>query len=159
MASLGFFDQKLFVEGATLTRRSLCGAGGCPGPGAHKTDTNTSSIIFAMEFDHDSGGPLYLQVAAELRRSIADGEAKSGRRLPPACDLAAVLGVNKNTMFRALRELRDEGLLEFRRGRGITVTGEAPGLSGLVTRCRELLGYSIRQGYQKEELLRIIEGL
>jgi GntR family transcriptional regulator len=112
-----------------------------------------------MEFDHDSSVPIYLQVAAELRRSIADGEAKPGRRLPPARDLAAVLGVNQNTMFRALRELRDEGLLEFRRGRGITVTGEAAGRSALVSRCRELLGYSIRQGYQKDELLQIIDGL
>ena len=63
---------------------------------------------------------LHLRVAAELRRAIADGEAKPGERLPPARDLAAVLGVNSNTVLRALRRLRDEGLLEFRRGRGIT---------------------------------------
>jgi GntR family transcriptional regulator len=112
-----------------------------------------------MVLDHESPVPLYLQVAAEVRRSIADGEAKPGRRLPPARDLAAVLGVNHNTMYRALRELRDEGLLEFQRGRGITVSGEAPGLSALVARCRELLGYSIGHGYRKEELLRIMEEL
>jgi GntR family transcriptional regulator len=57
-------------------------------------------------------------VAAEIRRAIAEGEAKPGERLPPARDLAAVLGVNHNTVLRALRDLRDEGLLEFRRGRG-----------------------------------------
>ena len=103
--------------------------------------------------------PVYLQVAAELRREIAEGRAKPGKRLPPARDLAAVAGVNQNTMFRALRVLRDEGLLEFTRGRGISVTGEAPGLSELVGRCRDLLGYASRQGYRKEELIRIIEGL
>jgi len=64
---------------------------------------------------------LYEQVAGEIRRSIADGEAGPGERLPPAKDLAAVLGVNANTVLRALRLLRDEGLLEFRRGRGISV--------------------------------------
>jgi DNA-binding GntR family transcriptional regulator len=57
------------------------------------------------------------------RRAIADGEARPGERLPPAKDLAAVLGVNTNTVLRALRQLRDEDLLEFRRGRGITLTG------------------------------------
>ena len=64
---------------------------------------------------------LYEQVAGEIRRAIADGEAKAGERLPPAKDLAAVLGVNTNTVLRSLRLLRDEGLLEFRRGRGISV--------------------------------------
>jgi GntR family transcriptional regulator len=110
-----------------------------------------------------SGGdqpmPRYLQVAAELRREIAEGEAKPGQRLPPARDMAAVMGINQNTMFRALRHLRDEGLLEFQRGRGITVTGEAPGLSEVVAHCRELLRFSNRHGYRKEEVLKIIEGL
>src|ERR1019366_1629807 len=112
-----------------------------------------------MPLDSSAPGPLYLQVAAELRRSIAEGEAKPGRRLPPARDLAAVIGVNQNTMFRALRQLRDEGLLEFRRGRGISVAGDAPGLSEVVMRCRELLGFSSRYGYRKDEVIRIIEGL
>ena len=34
-----------------------------------------------------------------------------------------MLGVNRNTALRALRLLREEGLLEFRRGRSITVAG------------------------------------
>jgi DNA-binding transcriptional regulator YhcF (GntR family) len=64
----------------------------------------------------DKGDPtdLYEQVAADIRRAIADGEAKPGERLPPAKDLAVVLGVNANTVLRALRLLRDEGLLDRR---------------------------------------------
>jgi GntR family transcriptional regulator len=34
-----------------------------------------------------------------------------------------MLGMNRNTVLRATRLLRDEGLLEFRRGHGITVAG------------------------------------
>jgi GntR family transcriptional regulator len=112
-----------------------------------------------MGISDDEGAPLYSRLAAELRREIAEGVVKPGERLPPARDLAAVMGVNQNTMFRALRQLRDEGLLEFQRGRGISVVGEAPGLSQVVMRCRELLGFSSRQGYRKDELIRIIEGL
>jgi GntR family transcriptional regulator len=109
----------------------------------------------------DRGDPtlLHEQVAAEIRRAIADGEAGPGERLPPARDLAQVLGVNANTVLRALRQLRDEGLVEFRRGHGITVAGRAPARSAVVTRARELLQFARHQGYQPEELIQIIQGL
>jgi GntR family transcriptional regulator len=108
----------------------------------------------------DRADPLDLheQVAGEIRRAIADGEARPGERLPPAKDLAAVLGVNTNTVLRALRELRDEGLLEFRRGRGITVTG-TPEHGAVVERARELIRFARSRGYRRDELIRIIEQL
>ena len=101
---------------------------------------------------------LHDQVAAEIRRAIADGEAKPGERLPPAGDLAAVLGVNRNTVLRALRILRDEGLLEFRRGRGVTVAG-TPESGAVIARTRELIEFARRQGYRPDELIRLIESL
>jgi DNA-binding transcriptional regulator YhcF (GntR family) len=109
-----------------------------------------------MEIDHSSPVSLHEQVAAAVRRAIADGEVLSGERLPPARDLAAVLGVNTNTVFRALRTLRDEGLLEFRRGRGVTVTGIGPERSALMAKARELVALARRCGYRPEELAEII---
>ena len=105
----------------------------------------------------DRGDPtdLYEQVAAEIRRAIARGEAKPGERLPPAKDLAAVLGVNTNTVLRSLRLLRDEGLLEFRRGRGISVAG-TPERGAVAQRAKELVAFARRQGYQLDELVEII---
>jgi GntR family transcriptional regulator len=99
---------------------------------------------------------LYEQVAAEIRRAIADGEAKPGERLPPAKDLAAILDVNTNTVLRALRILRDEGLLEFRRGRGVTVAG-TPERGAVVARARELVEFARSHGYRTDELVRLIE--
>src|SRR6266571_1078031 len=69
-----------------------------------------------VNIDRSAGPPLHEQVAAQIRRAIADGDAGPGERLPLAKDLAAVLGVNKNTVLRALHLLREEGLLDFRRG-------------------------------------------
>jgi DNA-binding transcriptional regulator YhcF (GntR family) len=108
----------------------------------------------------DPGNPLDLheQVAAEIRRAISDGEAKPGERLPPAKDLAAILGVNTNTVLRALRELRDEELLEFRRGRGITVTG-TPERGAVVAQVKELVSFARQQGYRIDELVEIIENV
>ena len=101
---------------------------------------------------------LHEQVAGEIRRAIADGEAQPGERLPPAKDLAVVLGVNTNTVLRALRQLRDEGLLEFRRGRGISVVG-TPAHGAVVRQARELVELARRHGYRTEELVTIIEGV
>ena len=111
-----------------------------------------------VKIDRDDSLDLHEQVAGEIRRAIADGEATPGERLPPAKDLAAVLGVNTNTVLRALRQLRDEGLLEFRRGRGITVTG-TPEHGAVVDRANELLRFARKQGYKPEELVRIIQQL
>ncbi len=111
-----------------------------------------------VKLDLRESTTLHEQVAAAIRRAIADGEAKPGERLPPARDLAAVLGVNSNTVLRALRLLRDEGLLEFRRGRSVTVVG-TPDRSLVITRARDLVRLAHRQGYSRSELLELIRAL
>jgi GntR family transcriptional regulator len=114
--------------------------------------------MIRVKLDRTERTELHEQVAAEIRRAIADGEARPGERLPPARDLAAILGVNRNTVLRALRELRDEGLLDFRRGRGVTVTGTPP-QGAIHARARELVELARRHGYRREELIRLIESL
>ena len=115
-----------------------------------------ASTMFAVNIDRSGQVPLHDQVAAQIRRAIADGEAGPGERLPLAKDLAAVLGVNKNTVLRALHLLRDEGLLEFRRGRGITVVG-SPQRGLVLTRARELVDLARHHGFGRDELIRMIE--
>lgn len=117
---------------------------------------NVTSTKPVVEIDHASLIPLHEQVAAAIRRAIADGEAEAGERLPPARDLASVLGVNANTVLRALRTLRDEGLVEFRRGRGVTVSGIGPERSAVVAKARELVTLARQCGYRPEELAEII---
>jgi GntR family transcriptional regulator len=111
-----------------------------------------------LKVNVDRGDPtdLYEQVAAEIRRAIAEGEATPGERLPPAKDMAAILDVNTNTVLRALRLLRDEGLLEFRRGRGISVAG-TPERGAVVQRAKELVAFARHHGYRVDELVEIIE--
>src|SRR5438045_9794370 len=112
--------------------------------------------MLRVKLDREDPTQLHEQVASEIRRAIAWVEAEPGERLPPARDLAAVLGVNRNTVLRALRVLRDEGLLEFRRGRGITVAGN-PQRGAVVAQARQLVRFAREQGYRVDELIRIIE--
>ena len=115
-----------------------------------------TSTMLNVKVDRQDPTDLFAQVAGEIRRAIAEGEAKPGERLPPAKDLAAVLGVNTNTVLRALRVLRDEGLLEFRRGRGISVAG-TPEQGAVIARARELVAFARVRGYRPDELVKIIE--
>ena len=62
----------------------------------------------------------YQQVAAQLREQIASGVL--GPRLPSAMDLAEQMGVAPNTVQRAMRVLREEGLVYSVPGRGTFVT-------------------------------------
>jgi GntR family transcriptional regulator len=99
---------------------------------------------------------LHEQVAAQIRQAIADGEAQPGERLPPARHLAAVMGVNINTVLRALRLLRDEGLLELRQGHGIRVTG-TPQRSVLRSKVADLVELARQSGVTRAELARMIQ--
>jgi GntR family transcriptional regulator len=114
--------------------------------------------MFSVNIDRSEPVALHDQVAAEIRRAIAEGEAGPGERLPLVKDIAAVLEVNKNTVLRAMHILRDEGLLEFRRGRGITVTG-TPQHGAMLRQVRELVDFARRQGYRREDVIGMIEGL
>src|SRR3954470_17942390 len=117
-----------------------------------------ASTMLGVKINRQDPTLLHEQVAGEIRRAIADGEAKPGERLPPARDLAAVMGVNTNTVLRALRQLRDEGLLEFRRGRGVRVVG-TPERGSVLEKAKELVELSGRHGYGRDELLRMIRSL
>ncbi|MES1171554.1 MAG: GntR family transcriptional regulator [Actinomycetota bacterium] len=79
----------------------------------------------------DSDEPLFAQVAAAIRAHLSSGEARPGDRLPPARDVASGLGVNVHTVLHAYQELRDEGLIDLRRGRGAVVTDGAGAVAKL----------------------------
>ena len=117
-----------------------------------------TSTMLSVNVDRNDPVLLHDQVAAEIRRAIAEGEAVPGERLPLVQDIAAVLGVNKNTVLRAMHILRDEGLVEFGRGRGISVTG-TPQRGAVQAKVRELLVFARSQGYRRDAVIAMIEAL
>src|SRR5690554_955143 len=75
--------------------------------------------------DPSSAEPLFAQLAAEVRGQLVSGALIAGERLPAARELAEALQINVHTVLRAYQLLRDEGLLELRRGRGAVITAQA----------------------------------
>lgn len=111
-----------------------------------------------VRIDPGSVEALHMQIAAQIRGAIADGRLQGGDRLPSARDLAQSLGVNMHTVLRGYSVLRDEGMVEMRRGRGVVVLATAAnGRARLVDIARQLVAESARLGVSRAELRRLIE--
>ena len=78
-----------------------------------------------FRIDPNSHRPLFEQLAAQVQRSVLLGELNDGERLPAARELAEALSINQHTVLHAYQLLRDEGLVELRRGRGAVITARS----------------------------------
>jgi GntR family transcriptional regulator len=101
--------------------------------------------------------PLAEQIAACVRRGIAEGTVAAGKRLPGARDLAASLHVSIHTVLAGYQQLRDEGLIELRRGRGATVSSGVPaGRAAVIDLARQLVEAGRRLDLADEELVALL---
>lgn len=110
-----------------------------------------------MRIDAESDVPLFAQIAASVRVDAATGRVRAGDRLPAARDVAAALGVNVHTVLHAYQDLRDEGLVELRRGRGAVVTAQADALAGLHHDTRELVARARAAGLPPHALAALVK--
>lgn len=110
-----------------------------------------------IRLDPNAAEPLFSQLAAAVRGAVARGEARPGDRLPGARDLAESLGVNVHTVLRGYQQLRDEGLVELRRGRGAVVTEQGSnGLAELWQAVADVAAKGRRLGLAPDELIGMI---
>ncbi|MGW0180952.1 GntR family transcriptional regulator [Nocardia sp. NPDC003345] len=110
-----------------------------------------------IRVDPGRSEPLADQIAACVRRAIADGEVAAGGRLPGARELAASLDVSIHTVLAGYQQLRAEGLIDLRRGRGATVRAGAPdGRAAVVDLARRLVTAARRIDLDDDELLDLV---
>ena len=107
-------------------------------------------MLLRLEVGDDR--PLFRQIASAVRAALLRGDLTTGDRLPAARDLAGSLDVNMHTVLRAYGVLRDEGIVELRRGRGAVVVG-APGDAELQHLTTETVAAARRQGIPLPDLL------
>jgi len=69
--------------------------------------------------------PVYQQLVTQVHQAIVHGELENGERLPAARDLAASLDINIHTVLHAYQQLREDGVLDVRRGRGAVIVARA----------------------------------
>ena len=111
-----------------------------------------------VTIDHASRTPLADQIAACVRRGLADGTIRKGERLPGARTLAATLGVNMHTVLRAYQHLNEERLIELRPGRGAVVTADTPASQALlIEACRHIVQLSRAHGLTQPETFALLQ--
>lgn len=87
----------------------------------------------------------YKDIAADLRKRVADGQFDTSGLLPSEAELSRHYSASRVTVRRSLELLRSEGLLESRQGYGWLVAGEpvSQDLSRLETIERQLEGSGV----------------
>lgn len=100
---------------------------------------------------------LFVQVASAVRAEAATGKLRPGDKLPAAREVAAALGMNLHTVLHAYQELRDEGLIEMRRGRGAVVTAAAAPLAELADDVAALVAKAQSLGLSAETLTSLVK--
>lgn len=118
---------------------------------------STIAITMLLKLDPASGLPLYAQIAAAVRRSVADGDVVPGDRLPAARDLARSLDVNMHTVLRAYKDLQSEGVIELRRGRGAIIRDGSLATASIQHLVTALVSEAARHGVSADEVVAMVK--
>lgn len=109
-----------------------------------------------IRIDADGSSPLFEQVASSVRGDILAGRLVPGGRLPTARDVAEALEINLHTVLRAYQQLRDEGLVDLRRGRGAVISASAASLAELAGDVADLVRRAASLGISAPTLAAIV---
>ena len=66
-------------------------------------------LIDFSKINFNNKEPVYIQIASFVKRQILLGNIKSGDELPSRRELAALLGINPNTVQKAYRMMEGAG--------------------------------------------------
>lgn len=85
------------------------------------------SVWIMSTIDREGPVPPYRQIADILRSRIADGTIPVGRAIPSLIELEAEFEVARDTLRKATKVLKDEGLVETVTGMGVFVIAKPEG--------------------------------
>lgn len=114
-----------------------------------------------MKWNFNDNRPIYSQIVEQMTLFIASGQLKAGERIMPVRELASEIGVNPNTLQRALSELERSGLVLTNRTAGRFVTEDTVAIEN----CRRAIFESSaeaflqsmrRLGYSRDEAAELI---
>ncbi|WP_119070350.1 GntR family transcriptional regulator [Rubrobacter indicoceani] len=120
-------------------------------------------MAVSFEVDGKSGVPIYVQLAAQVRRSVEVGALGAGDRLPTVRALAGELSIAPNTIVKAYGELQRDGFIESRPGVGTVVASGVAEVSSagrreaFGTRLREVVRDASSLGISQDDLWEMLD--
>ncbi|MBI3130210.1 MAG: PLP-dependent aminotransferase family protein [Acidobacteria bacterium] len=106
---------------------------------------------FPLALEAAATEPLFLQIARGISGDVQRGRLRAGDALPGSRTLAAELGVHRNTVLAALRELAAEGWIEAE-ARTTRVARDLPAPAGRARLPKSGLGFDLTPPPQIAEL-------
>ena len=111
-----------------------------------------------LTIDKMSRKPIYEQLVEGIEREIVTGLLKPQSQLPSIRELSSVLGVNPNTVQKALGELDALGIIISAQGRGMFVAADAvekirERMISKITDIRELAAALAKAGVDEQSVL------
>ena len=108
-----------------------------------------------------SGIPLYIQLMHQVKHAVETGALRAGDQLPTIRKLAEDLVMNSNTVIRAYRELKHEGVVELRQGAGAFIAEAVVDRAKVMRKAQAVAQSAIERfvilGLTEEEMRRLIE--
>lgn len=98
---------------------------------------------FALDGKLNDREPVYLQIVRQVKVQLATGRLRPGEALPSRRELAALLGINPNTVQKAYRLLEEEGILSTEQ----SMRSEVQGSPAALARIREELTNEAAAGF------------
>ncbi len=113
--------------------------------------------------DYHSRTPIYEQIKEQIALDISRGVLKKDDQLPSLRQLSSQLGININTVKRALSELEAQGVIYSVAGKGIFISGDANSQSIYLNQSLESAKNALRtakeHGATKDQLTDLIDNL
>lgn len=108
------------------------------------------------------GEPIYEQIVRSVKKAIATGQLQAGQQMPSVRVISRELGVNPNTVQKAISRLTEEGVLESHPGQGSYIADRRPSLrsqqlKALQPLIEQLLVEAAHHGLSDTELLNLIQ--
>jgi len=115
-----------------------------------------------MKWDIKADRPIYLQLVEQIQLGIIAGQFPIGTKLPSVREFAAEVGVNPNTMQRALAVLETEGLIYAQRTSGRFITEDEEKIMELKTalaneQIQAFLKHMEKIGYSIQDVIKLIQ--